>query len=227
MAYPEHHLLQFGGGVGDALEEWSCGIRMALYGRDPLPGDDVDEESFLDDQALPALQAWFSAAATLIAPSTTLQWVKFNEIGPDGRYLDPAQSHERTVNYVGGSTENVHHPLQVCLVLSWRTDAAVRGPASMGRIYMPRPSVAVDLAGDLASAKRVGVMNTTITMLNTLDIDIDPPVGGRLLRPSIVSNIGAGHANQIDTVLVDSQLDIQRRRAYSASREFSSGPVLY
>ena len=225
--YPQHWLLQFGGTVGEVSEEWSCGIRMALFGEPEIPpGEGVNEESFLDAQAIPALETWIENTLSLVHSSTALRFIKFNEIGPDGHYADPAISHERAVNFIGGNTGPYVQPLQVCLVLSWRTDAAVRGPGSMGRIYSPRPEVVVDANGDISGPERVGAANTAATMLNTLDTSLGG-IGAQVLRPSIVSPSGAGHANQIDTVVVDSQLDIQRRRAFSQSREITSAPVLY
>ena len=73
---------------------------------------------------------------------------------------------------------------------------------------------------------RVEVATAAALLMNTLDTGLG--VGGGVLRPSIVSSIGAeGSARQVDRVSVDSCLDVQRRRAKSQSKEITSAPVLY
>lgn len=232
MGYPQHWLLQFTGHQGDVNETFSCGIRLAIQSEDPQ--ESVDEEEYLDDVAVPGLTTWFSAPNSLISANAKMLLIKFNEIAPDGKYEDPSITHQRSVNVSGASSQSTAlHPLQVSMVLSWRTSAAMRGLASHGRIYVPRPAVAVDAAGDINGSSRVGAAATAVTLLNTLDVPLG--VIGGVLRPSILSRghlnpdgtYGPGAVNQIDLVVVDSQLDIQRRRAFSQTREVTSAPVVY
>lgn len=225
MAYPRHWLLAFGGGLGDTTEIWSCGIRMGLYSVDPLEG--VDEEAYLDATARPGLEAWFENPGARISSAASLTWIKFNEIAPDGTYADGSVTHQRVVTGVVGGTPGTTniHPLQVCCVLRWRTDAVQRGPASNGRIYSPRPAVAVGTTGDVAGPERVIIAETARDLLNSLDAGVG--IIGGVVRPSIVSPIGPGHIHQINAVTVDSALDIQRRRAAQQSRETTTIPVVY
>lgn len=223
MTYPQHWLLSFGGGLGDPLESWSCGIRMGIVSEEILA--DMDEEQYLTDVAVPALSAWFARPNSRIASAAALNWIKFNEIGPDGRYKDTGVTHQRLgLNVAGGTSASNLHPLQVCLVLRWRTNAVSRGPASVGRIYSPRPNIVVAANGDVAGAERVVVAESARDLLNTLDTTLG--IGG-VFRPVIVSNVGSGAKHQIDSVIVDSALDIQRRRAAQQSRETSTIAVSY
>lgn len=230
MGYEQHWLLAFGGHAGELTEEWNCNIRLALYGFDIE--DSVNEESYLDDQAMPTLAAWFARANSYIASVAQLQWVKFNEIDELGHYADGTQVHERTwpgTGISGGSTGTLH-PLQVCMCLSWRTNAAERGIGSHGRIYSPRPTLAIDPDGDVNAAGRDAAAVSAATMLNGLDVAI----GTAVLRPSICSpgrgwpgvKTNPGVNNQIDYVLVDSVFDIQRRRAKGQTREYSPPAVV-
>jgi hypothetical protein len=156
-----------------------------------------------------------------------LRWVKFNEIDEQGHYRDQTQTHERAVDIQGGGGLSNLHPLQVCVVLSWKTNAAARGPGSRGRIYSPRPSVGLDATtGDVAGADRVKMASAAVTLLNSLDASLGP-VGGGVIRPVIASKVGEGVNNQIDAVVVDSAMDIQRRRAFQQSRETTTTPVVY
>lgn len=233
MAYPQHWLLAFGGHSGHVDEIWNCGIRLAPYGEGTVAN--VDEEQYLDDTAIPALTAWLGRTATRVANVVKLNWVKFNEINGEGLYNDAGITHERQgLNIASaGSTPTVLHPLQVCCVLSWRTDAAVRGLASKGRIYSPRPDFAVDGSGDVSGPIRVEIAGSAATLLNSLDASIGIPPGP-VLRPSILSRgkktgstWGEGAVNQIDSVVVDSSLDIQRRRSNHQSKETTTAPVVY
>ena len=229
MTYIPHYLLAFGGHSGHSQEQWACNIRLIeeSFG----VGGDVDEEEYLDDVVLPALTAWFMAPNARVHEGVRLQWFKFNKIGPNGRYLETGVTHERTTAIPGGmaGTSNAH-PLQVCMVLTWRTNAVSRGLGSVGRIFMPRPVVPIDVNGDFDSTIRAAAATQAATFLNTLDVTLGT---GDWMRPAIVSRghgpgyVDEGPAYQIDTVEVDSCLDIQRRRAFSQSREKSSAPVTY
>lgn len=229
MAYLEHWLLTFGGHAGEVEETWVCGIRLHEYG--VPPGSTVDPESYLTAQAVPALTTWFSSTNAAIANCAKLLWCKFNKINSQGHYEDTTTTHEHSfgTGVLGGAASPLH-PLQVCCVLSWRTNAAERGLASHGRIYSPRPALTVDANGDVAGGFRVQVATAAATLLNSLDVG----VGSGVLRPSIESpgrnwpqEDNPGAVNQIDYVIVDSQLDIQRRRAKSATREISSVAITY
>lgn len=229
MAYPPHYLLSFGGTAGELTETWVCGIR--LIAEDTGVFGEVDQQEYLEDVAAPALTAWMLRPTSLVATVALLKWAKFNLIDSQGHYDDPGTTHEHSFGAGSpGGANNTLHPLQVALVLTWRTNVAERGLASRGRIYSPRPSIAVGASGDIDGAARVGAATSAATLLNTLDIT----VGAGWMRPAIVSpgrgwpeQDNPGSANQIDYVTVDSSLDVQRRRSFSQTKEISSAPVTY
>lgn len=229
MAYPEHWLLAFGGHAGEIEETWVCGIRLGEYSTGVFGS--VDPDDYLVDVAAPALTTWFSSAGASIFSGARLLWAKFNWIDEQGHYKDQTQTHEHSFGTgVPGGNSAPLHPLQCCMVLSWRTNEAARGIGSHGRIYSPRPALTIDANGDVAGVQRVAAANAAATLLNTLDIT----VGSGYMRPSIISpgrgwpeEDNPGVQYQIDTVVVDSALDIQRRRAKSQTREVSSAPVTY
>lgn len=229
MTYLRHWLLQFGGHQGDVNEQWSCGIRMAFPDGDGgvVDTDLPSEEDFLDNQAVPALTTWFQAPLTHISGYARLTTIKFNEIQADGTYADQGTVHARQVNLTGGHAGDLElHPLQVAVVLSWRNNEVLRGPGSHGRIYQPRPVVPIAGNGDVLGAYRVEIAVKAAAMLNTLDTT-PGGLGAPVFRPCIMSKVGTGHCRQIDRVVVDSSLDIQRRRSASQSKEITSQEVLY
>lgn len=224
MPYPQHWLLSFGGDLVAGEETWTCGIRLAIVSTGL--GGEMDEEQYLTDTAVPALSTWFGSGTANISGLCTLRFVKCNEIGPDGTYADPSNSHTRLVNVAGGGGAAERLPLQVSCCLTWLTDEASRGPASRGRIYSPRPALTVDAAGDISASDRTEIATAASVLLNSLDVTLSGP-GGSILRPCIVSPLGPGYARQIDSVRVDSQLDIQRSRARQASRAATAVSVNY
>jgi hypothetical protein len=222
MPYPQHWLLAFGGTQGDPLDIWSCNLRLAIT---DLGTWSMDEEQFLTNTAVPVLTTWFSAANSKIGASAQINWIKFNEIAPDGKYADPATTHERLgLAIPGGAASSNYHPLQCSYVLSFRTAVAERGPGSKGRIYVPRPNVPVGSSGDITSTDRNAMIGTAKTMLEGLHPQVGPP-GSARIHPSIVTPLLGGVAHRIDRVVIDSALDIQRRRANKQSREETSANV--
>ena len=220
MAYSDHFLLQFGGNVGTTSGEiWSCGIRLWS---DDYGG--LDEMGYLTDVAAPALSAWFGRVDSRIGSYATLVYAKFNHIGPDGHYTEPVTNeHFYPTPIAGGATPTGGMPYQGCLVLSWRSNAATRGPASKGRIYSPAPAVSLTTTSGLFTpAQALSAATSAATLLNTLDVAI----AGDVLRPQIMSAIDEAH-NQIDSVHVDNRIDIQRKRANSLVAATSVAPISY
>ena len=210
MAYPTHFLLQFGGTIGTGSgETWSCGIRLKTQNAEPNlfnPGG-----GYLTSIAVPALAAWMGRATSKINNNCKLVFAKCNEIGPDGKYTKPTTYEYFWPTPVAGASAGAALPYQCSVVLSWETSAASRGPASKGRIYSPAPGVTMSgSTGLFLPAEALGMAQSAATLLNSIDDSVG--VTGQI-RPHIVSNVGSGSANEINSVRVDNRVDIQRRRA--------------
>lgn len=219
--YTPHYLLQFGGSLGNPdAEIWSCGIR--LYSTN---FDGFDEEGWFNGVGKTAPADWVTRPGSKIGSQVRLRWVKFNLINAAGHYDDSGNTREwiyPTPVTGGGGTST--SPFQVCAVLGWRTNAATRGRASKGRIYSPQPSAAVSgSTGMFVQADCLGMATSAALFLNTLDAGFGT---GDTIRPHIMSGVD-GSFNQIDTVVVDSVPDIQRRRGNALIGIESSAPVTY
>lgn len=212
MAYPTHWLLQFGGTLGGGDGDiWTCGVRLGQYGE--FGAEDMDEEQYLDDTAVPALSAWMMNLDANISVAAKLTFAKCNEIGPTGLYAHPQDVHERFFEGVSGSSGQPTHPYQVCLVYTWHCAEVVRGPGSTGRIYTPMPAIAIDSNTGLFNVNSSNAAaRAARDLINSLDVQLGGPAGG-VLRPSLVTQSGAGAMHQINRVSVDNRTDTQRRRA--------------
>lgn len=209
MVYSTHALVQFGGSISftdfpnTPAEIWSCGIRFAADGGDPLA---LDMEAFLTAVQNP-LATWYHDATNGMSNNTTLDFIKANLIGPDGKYVDKTNTHQFDWSPViaGGVTPTVL-PI-ASLVFSWRT-AKKRGPGAHGRIYPPNFTY-----GSGASVE-----------VDTVDQGSAANAGQRLLRLLTAAWIPAGLAHAVVASKVDASLtpvtlvsvgnvwDTQRRR---------------
>lgn len=221
VVYTPHYLLQFGGTLGTATTEiWSCGIRMHS-------GDytGFDEDGYFTSVAWPALAAWMARSGSKISSSCKLAYAKFNLINAAGHYDDTGNTREYVwPTPVPGVGANFGLPYQSSVVLGWRTDAASRGRASKGRIYSPMPCVTpIQSTGVFATADAQAMATSAADLLNTLDYGWG---GAGTIRPHIMSGVD-GSFNEINTVVVDNRIDIQRRRANSLVATTMSAPVTY
>lgn len=220
MAYTQHWLLQLIGTMGTTNPEiWSCGIRLWAESYDGF-----DEVDYTEGLAKDACAAWVARPGSRISSNCSLDMIKFNEIAPDGSYANPGVTNEYIYpTPVVGQGGPGSLPYQCTVVLSWRTNARERGPASKGRIYSPAPSMVVPTTtGLFAPSDAVAMADSAALFLNTLDIT----VAGEPFRPSIMSQIGGAH-EQIDWVYVDNRVDTQRRRSNALTPATSIAEVLY
>lgn len=221
VLYEPHYLLQFGGSIGTANEEiWSCGIRLWSTNFDGF-----DETGWFDGVGKTAPSDWMIRPGSKIGGHCKLRFVKFNFINSAGHYDDPGNTREwiyPTPVAGGGGPSNL--PWQSAVVLSWRTNDVSRGRASKGRIFSPAPSTTVTgTTGLFPTADALAMATSAALFLNTLDAGFG---SGDTIRPEIMSSVDGSH-HQIDSVIVDTRMDVQRRRANAVTPIEQTVPVLY
>lgn len=222
MVYRPHTLVAFGGTLaasfaGGTDDEWQCGIRGVQA--DVLADPVHDPVAYMNGLA-PNLATWFADPASLMSTGATLDWLKVNTIGPDGKYVDPS-----TVN-----RHDYHPPIQGAIVpivpdilvcaWSWRT-AKSRGPGSHGRIYPPNnvtgssPSMGIggtDRSRHLVAAQElmhwVGLGNGDLAEM----------------QPVIASKVNATNT-PITEIWIGSIYDVQRRRKGDEVEIYTKGPI--
>lgn len=207
MAYPVHWYLVFGGTYG-VEEEWQCGIRFA--GGDPADaGVFTPAVTDLADD----VKAFVSSAGAKFTTQAKLTYIKFNKIGPDGKYLSPSEANTVVYSPSYTGTNTVKMPPQCALTVTLLTDAD-RGPASKGRFYWLGGGFALGTAGEVASADLTAFGNAAWAFVQDLGNWAGLDMTG--LAPAVVSNVGAGSWRKVTGVRVDQRVDTQRRRARSA-----------
>lgn len=207
MAYPRHWLFVMGGYLnasGTHGEIWQCGIRG-------IPGVEADygEEDDVLDNLAPVIASWFTASANVVRSDATLEYIKLNEIAPDGTYAHPVtHQHDYATPPVGPSTPVVPQILTACF--SWVT-ARRRGPGHTGRIYPPiwigsTPGMYITPADATSYA------NAGKRLLDAVSAASSVSAGTSFkgLAPRCVSSSGV--IETITGVRVGTVIDVQRRR---------------
>ena len=145
MAYIPHLLLAFGGKMAQT-DTWSCTLRLGL------PLDAEEPPARLNDfvgtvlnlptlrDRLPAVsgavQNYLRAHGSAWNRCATLDFVKLNPIGPNGRYMDESNT---VVDYLATPLEltaSAYGPPELAVAMSLRTNAS-RGLANSGRYFLP------------------------------------------------------------------------------------------
>jgi hypothetical protein len=153
----------------------------------------------------------FSPVRLMLAADSSLEAVNLYAYTT----TDPAATFtgEEPLGLAGTST-GASLPLQVATVISLRT--AVAGRQNRGRLYLPVN--AYDLTAHQFVDAQVDALALAFADLFGA-INGDANITGDVC---VVSSVGAGHSTPVSSVIVDSRLDVQRRRAASEVALFST-----
>lgn len=221
MAYPDHYLMSYGGTLCEGLETWSNNIRFWRPTSGPLV---FDYGAVLTDLAAD-IRTLAGNTASLWLGDTKCTWVKFNRIDDQGRYESDTESNTRFLSgadVIAGTVGSPYPAPQVTMAITFRT-ANERGPASKGRIFIPRPAAVIDVQGKVQSSQVTGLAGAYKTFIQNLGNW--PGLDLNTLAPSVVSKVGTGKGAWITRVEVGNVADTQRRRRAQLVETRSSSTV--
>lgn len=212
VAYPGNFFRLVVEGAGYDPERWSWSLNLARTG--------VPDFVSPPDRVPPAIEAAvrkFHQTPGMISSRARLDTIKFNAIGPDGRYLASTETVRRDLtNPVSGSGDQNPFP-QLALAVTLLTDRA-RGRGSRGRFYPPYPNfgglAAVD--GLLTTAQSGLFANAAATLVNELNAATDETsIDVEQVRVVVASDLGAGVFAPVTSVQVGRTMDTMRSRRTS------------
>lgn len=222
-----HMLLSFGGPIGQTarLDNWSVGIRLGQPGNwseGELPPTDPTQfpPQYRADLIAAVRALWLSTGARMRSDAV-LEWIKFNRIGTDGRYVSSRFSTTWDVERTPGVAA-APYPQQISAATTYRTPVR-RGRASRGRTYWPTGLPYDAETGGLAEGSRSGLAGAVGGFLTT--IGNKSFEAGFALVPCVMSNLGTGAINRISRVECGSRFDIQTRRD-NAEAELYTGQAV-
>lgn len=197
-------------------EEWSTGFHL-LVGPEGVTTQAV-LDAIRGEVATQALQLWQFVLRDKCSPSTD-----FNQVQclyyPAGSATADLQSEEAVVADVGSS--QTPHPYEVAAVCSLRTAIPTR--SGRGRMYLPvngMPLTAVDQYGNADLVEIADGMATFFNALNGFT------AGFTVNLAVAVASHTQGIARPVQTIIVDSLPDIQRRRGNQLSPSNTQTRVL-
>lgn len=220
----EHGYVQWGGSLPGG-ETWSCGVRVAATEGIDVPnwlllnsGWDYDA---LNQHYADVISAFHAKPEAQISARAVLEFVKFNGIGKNGRYIEQV-THEVTFPGVAGGVGGAgpHPPNQICMVVSLLT-GFTRGPAHRGRFYLPMPAMAVGVTGMVGEGERNLLLTETQTLIAEMS---DVPGADTAQSPGVVvmsRKLGAPATRRVTGVAIGRVLDTQRRRRRSLPEQYN------
>lgn len=102
------------------------------------------------------------------------------------------------------------NPTQTSLVMSLRTN--VSGRRGRGRMYVPATGVPLDSNHQVSSATCIVAANATRDLFDDVNAYVNAPAN-IVSQRVVIRSAAAGNGPAVTVVLVDSEPDIQRRRA--------------
>lgn len=217
MVYPAPFIrLVLGGGLYANSEQWTCSLSIA-NGSNELAAPDEVPTAVID-----ACVEWITSANNF-STGADLRWIKFNLIGPNGRYTEDA-----TVRYDFSGTlpkgaQATTPPPQIALAHTLRTDAE-RGRAARGRFYAPLPGRNLASSGMLGTSDQQAYVTAATEFLNDLNYAMSTYVtDGGVPRVAVMSDIGSGVMRPVKNVAVGRVLDTIRSRRSSLTENYIEG----
>lgn len=177
----------------------------------------LDPATVIDDIAGVFADWWPTQS---IASAAALTTVKFNRIGPDGRY----ESQDETIladivpPVTGGGTSG--QPAQVALAITLDTNR-LRGLAARGRFYLPVPSAPVAADGLISTATAQLYADGATELINDLNAILgdDRPIG-------VASDVRQGAFQVVRQVRVGRVYDTIRSRRRALPEDYVEGAAI-
>lgn len=214
MPYPQTFTRLVASGQLYGTETFSFGLSIVPdFDNGPAPDTEALVEAVAD-----ATATFFTAARISTAAYLTL--LKFNNIGPDGRYASDSETTQWEYDPAVRGTIGASPAPQIALAVSLMT-AAARGRAHAGRFYLPVPSQAPETTGLISTADAQTVGTAATAWLRALN-DLMPE--GRVV--GVASDVGAGTFRPVTHVRVGRVLDTIRSRRRALAENYVEMPPL-
>jgi hypothetical protein len=229
--FPEHYLLQWGGDfVSESDEIWSNGLRMRHNDQVDLstfPDYDSDKQDALVAQYKAKVATFVGSGLGGYSANVRLQYVKFNRIGTNGRYVDQNKTHVSFVAGEGqvGTGEGKHAVTHSTCVTFLTADA--RGRGSKGRLFVPHSNLGVT-APDYRYPQNAALNMAQAWRQFIADLrDLPGVTAPNVLVPYVMSSIAPGSAKRIERVQVGNFPDYMGSRRNRLTEVRSTAQALY
>lgn len=203
--YAEHVLIRWGGKLA-AEETWSCGLRLqGMAGSDDVTTAQGNLEDFAELVRLFCTnsQSWHNGLCSL-------DWVKANAIGPDGKYSQAYTNLHEFSPAIDLGTGAA--PSQLAVAVTLRT-AVSRGRAHAGRFYIPTGFTTVQADGRMGQADAQNIAGAAAAFIQGINVQV---TGYKVAVFSPLEPI----ARAVTRVEVGRVVDTQRRRRNQLAEDY-------
>jgi len=205
MPVPTHFRFVFRGRFQDTPEEWSFGVK---FSRNVPLGGDADLSAINETTVTNAVLALF-ASSRFQGHIAGVDWRAY-VIGTNGK-MEGSERLLVDLSASGlGGTSGTKYPPQVALVAT--LVASERGPARLGRIFLPAPAAVLGDDYRISEAICSDYANDVSTFLKAVSNGIDLPATIESSAGLNISAVGGGVRQVIDHVEVGRVYDTMRSR---------------
>lgn len=148
-----------------------------------------------------------SGSGVGISSSYSTDVVKASHIGVDGKVVGNEVYEEFYEPSIRGGQSNFKPAPQLALVATLRS-AVRKGPAALGRMYLPSPFSEVEANGEVRDSDRLTMQERFSKFLDGVNLGLKTDMGVGLASPA-----GEGVQSRVTRFRIDSRIDTQRRRA--------------
>ena len=213
MPYPANflRLVVIGGLPGGEQWTWSLSFIADFSTLEP--------PATVPQGVIDALETFHGSSAVALGTGVTLNAVKLNEIGTDGRYVSPAETVEHVWDPPVGAPGTIQVPPQTAVAISLLT-AKKRGLAHRGRFYLPMLGQPTGPDGRMSTSRQADLGAAVVTLLQGLNAAIGP---NQVL--GVVSNRRTGASNPVTEIAVGRVYDTIRSRRKKLEEDYIELPL--
>lgn len=166
-----------------------------------------------------AVQTFHQSSAVALGSGVTLDAIKLNEIGVDGRYTNSSATVEHFFDPPEGAAGTIQLPPQCATAVSLLT-GKTRGLAHRGRFYVPRLGRTVGTDGRLTTSDQSDLLTAAAAMVGSLNTALGPDyVCG------VVSDRRTGAQQVVTELAVGRVVDTIRSRRRKLVEDYVSAPL--
>lgn len=214
MAYLQPFLRLVAIGSLPQGESWTWSM---AFGSDFGP---ADPPAAIPAGVLTAIETFHGSSAVALGAGVTLNAVKLNMIGTDGRYVNPSETVEHVYETPVGAAGTIQLPPQCATAVSLLTGAR-RGLAHRGRFYVPRLGRTAGPDGRLTTTEQSALLTAAAAMVDSLNDALGPD-----FHCVVVSDRRTGAQRRVDSLAVGRVVDTIRSRRRGLEEDYLEAPIV-
>ena len=214
MAYLQPFLRLVAIGSLPQGETWTWSMS---FGSDFGPATPPEE---VPEGVLTAIETFHGSSAVALGSGVTLNAVKLNMIGTNGRYVNPSDTVEHVYETPKNAPGTIQLPPQCATAVSLLTNFK-RGLAHRGRFYVPRLGFPVGADGRLTTSDRSSLLTAAAAMVDSLNDALGPD-----FFCAVTSDRREGAQRRVSGLAVGRVVDTMRSRRRGLDEDYAEAPIV-